>query len=556
MSFNKFLNNKSNNSCDFIIDSDSSFDNRNCDDYFFNKSDLEKMNHFTNLTDRYKLCNKIYYYFNMGNNLWVEEKQNNSIVNRICEETSNILVPEKKYVVELLSKKIDEYASKKNKGTLTTDDSIKFEELKEALKEFNKFIDKAIKEHQKTKFAKSVIEFFNHKIIDEEFTEKININNQHLLPLRRRNMNLKTGKMEDRKKEQYFTQAIGLDTSEFDYVNEISEDDDYYKIVDKFFLDICTGSEVKKQYLQKILGYFISGNVKFGRCFYIFFGDGKNGKSAIMEIMSEIMRYYCKAVESSIIVKRGKKNAGQASPELVALDYGVRLAILSETEEGEKLNEELIKNITGGDSISYRALRENNKSFVSEAKLCMLTNNKPYFQLSQSMVDRIRFLDFKSRFISEEPKVDENGNKINKNEYRANPDLVQELKTTYKAYVLKFIINGAIRFFSDGNMNVPNDEELIKENMSYINEMDSYKRFCDECFVIDNAEKVLSSVVHEKYKKFCTDEGIPPISLSKLKQLLLKQFPQKKDSKFYYYGFRLDEEPSEEQNDVELPGMY
>lgn len=557
MNFNKFLNNKTNGSCDFVLDNDSSFDNRNADDYFFNKSDLEKMSHFKNLTDRYKLCNKIYYYFNMGNNLWVEEKQNNSIVNRICEETSNILIPEKKYVVELLSKKIEEYTAKKNKGTLTTDENTKFDELKEALKEFNKFIDKAIKEHQKTKFAKSVIEFFNHKIIDEEFTEKININNQHLLPLRKRNVNLRTGKMEDRKKEQFFTQAIGLDTHDFDYVNEISEDDDYYKIVDNFFLDICTGSEVKKQYLQKILGYFISGNVKLGRCFYIFYGDGKNGKSAIMEIMSEIMRYYCKAVESSVIVKRGKKNAGQASPELVALDYGVRLAILSETDEGETLNQDLIKNITGGDPISYRALRENNKSFVSEAKLCMLTNNKPYFQLSTSMVDRIRFLDFKSRFEFGEPERDAEGNKINKNQYKANPDLVSQLKTTYKAYVLKFIINGAVKFFEDGHMNVPNDEELIKENMSYINEMDSFKRFSDDYIIIDDSEKVLSSTVHEKYKKFCDDEGIPSITKTKLKQLILKQFTMKKDSNNYYYGFKLKpDDDGDDDSSGNIAGMF
>ena len=98
-------------------------------------------------------------------------------------------------------------------------------------------------------------------------------------------------------------------------------------------------------------------------------------------------------------------------------------------------------------------------------------------------------------------------------------------------------------------MNVPNDEELIKENMSYINEMDSFKRFSNECLSIDPTEKVLTSVVNERYKKFCSDEGIPPIKNSQLKQLLLKQFITKKDSNNYFYGFKMKDEDEDDEDD-------
>ena len=72
--------------------------------------------------------------------------------------------------------------------------------------------------------------------------------------------------------------------------------------------------------------------------------------------------------------------------------------MLSETNDGDKLNENLIKQITGNDSISYRPLYGKQKEFKTEAKLCMLTNNKPFFKLSTSMIDRIRFLNIGSRF--------------------------------------------------------------------------------------------------------------------------------------------------------------
>jgi hypothetical protein len=147
----------------------------------------------------------------MGSNLWVEERTEDSVINRICECTSDILLPEKKFVSDMLSKKLAEYVLKKQKGTMTTEESAEFEELKEANKEFLKFIDRTIKDHQKTKFAKSVINFFHHKIIDAEFMDKININNHHLLPLRTKNLNLKIEK--DRRKlydyqNKYFLNTI------------------------------------------------------------------------------------------------------------------------------------------------------------------------------------------------------------------------------------------------------------------------------------------------------------------------------------------------------------
>ena len=173
MSYNKFLNNKFSNSCDFNMNDNLSIlnmGNRDSNDYFFNKSDLNKMAHFIDLIRQYKLCNKIYYYFHLGSNLWTEERTDDSVINRICEETQQILIPEKNHVLKLL-------LEARNK--LSVEDKNKFDEINEAIKEFNKFIDKEIKEHQKVKFARSVLSFFHHQISDPDFMDKININNHH-----------------------------------------------------------------------------------------------------------------------------------------------------------------------------------------------------------------------------------------------------------------------------------------------------------------------------------------------------------------------------------------
>jgi putative DNA primase/helicase len=546
MSYNNFLNNKTLKSADDLAEfSILDMQNRDSNDYFFNKSDLEKMDHFKRLIERYKLCplsktKKVYFYFNTGSNLWAEERSDDSMINRICEETGEILIPEKKHVLNILFKLQEPLEKKKKDKTINEMESEKLNEITTAIKEFNKFIDKTIKEHQKTKFARSIISFFNHQITDPEFMEKININNQHLLPLKRMNYNLRTMKIEQRTKEQYFTKCLDID--DFD---EISEHDDNFKTVDKFFNDICSNHKPKKDYLQKILGYFLSGAVPLGRCFFIFYGQGRNGKSALIEIVQGIMgSFYCKSVESSILIKRGVKNSGQASPELEALDYGTRLAVISETDEGDKLNESLIKQVTGGDPINYRALFGDPKEIRSEAKLCMLTNNKPHFNADmKSMTDRLRFIDFKSRFLNESELVNENAYNEDKTlkefYYKAEPELIKELKTTLKKYVLLWMIIGAKKFFDDEHLNIPDDEILKFENLSYLNELDSVQRFIDECCIVGKDEKELVSTVKEHYNKFCVDESIPALKPSKLKDTLTRRFEVKKDNNNYYYGFKI-----------------
>jgi hypothetical protein len=118
MSYNNFLNNKTLKSADALAEfSFLDMENRDSNDYFFNKSDLEKMDHFKRLIECYKLCDKSYYYFNSGSKLWIEERTEDSVINRICQETEAILSPEKKHVLNMLYK-LEEPLEKKRKTKL------------------------------------------------------------------------------------------------------------------------------------------------------------------------------------------------------------------------------------------------------------------------------------------------------------------------------------------------------------------------------------------------------------------------------------------------------
>jgi P4 family phage/plasmid primase-like protien len=499
---------------------------KSTDDLFFLKSDVNKVSSYKLLCDSYKLCNGEYYHYSESTKLWSKESSDDSIHYRVCEYASDLLDIDKRLVYGCF----EEYKN----GDISR---AQMDDLEEDIKKFDKFFKKVYKDYQKLTFSKSILKFINHYVIDDKFTDTININNMHLLPLIDCNLNLQTLKTEGRCKEQKFSDCVQMRGYHvYKNIDKYIQSDEF-KIVDKFFLDICTGSQNKKLYLQKILGYFLTGDVPHGRTFYIFYGQGANGKSAIMDVLNDIMGYFCKTVPTSIILKRAKRGEGQASPEIAVLDYGNRLGVLSETDEGEQINEDLVKRISGYDSIDYRPLYKEPKQFRCESKLVMITNNKPYFNLSQSMVDRIRYLEFKSRFVQE-------GETLSPGHYQRNPDLIHKLKTVYKDYVLLWCALGAKIFFEDKHMNVPDDEELQKENLSYINSCDSFNRFINEYCVISPDGKALKSVIWHTYKKFIDDEKIPKaLTKGKLNELLIEKFGQPvKNSVDYYYGFSMIEQ--------------
>ena len=437
------------------------------DDIFYIKADTNKTVCFTELIKSYKYCNKVYYYYDDSKKLWIEEKTHDSLYFRICEYVVSLLNSDKE-IIEELFKLYGESNVKR----------LDLETLEEDEKKFKKYFNKIYIDYQKASFAKSMVEFFNHKITDNYFTDNINVNNLYVLPLKDCNLDLKLLKPQDRIKEQKFTECSKIEFRQFYKDGEGVENlkkQEGFKIVDKFFLDVCTGNIAKKDYLQKILGYILTGDVAKGRCFFMLYGKGANGKSAVMELMQEIMGYYSKACPTSIILKRTKKSEGGASPEIAVLDYGTRLGVLSEIDDGESLNEELIKRISGHDNIEYRPLYQKVKQFNCEATLVMITNNKPFFNLSDSMVDRIRYIEFKSRFVvAKEDEVLPAGH------YKRDPNLINDLKTIYLNQVLLWVAIGAQKFFEDQHMSVPNDELLILENMSYIKECDSINRFINE----------------------------------------------------------------------------
>ena len=134
--------------------------------------------------------------------------------------------------------------------------------------------------------------------------------------------------------------------------------------------------------------------------FHIYHGSGSNGKSLLVDLMSATLGDYKGTVPITLVTDaRGK--IGGTSDEVLKLK-GVRYAVMQEPSKGAKLNEGVMKELTGGDPIQVRGLYMESEVFLPQFQLAVGTNN--LFDIDSpedGTWRRIRRVIFPSKFVDE-----------------------------------------------------------------------------------------------------------------------------------------------------------
>ena len=121
---------------------------------------------------------------------------------------------------------------------------------------------------------------------------------------------------------------------------------------EQFIDEITSGDKLVAKYLQSVFGMMLLGrNPK--QIMLMLVGLGSNGKSLLLETMLDIFGDYGISVEPGLFLDSQNADPSRPRPEIVKL-AGKRLCITSEPPKGFELNENLIKRLTGGDTISAR----------------------------------------------------------------------------------------------------------------------------------------------------------------------------------------------------------
>jgi P4 family phage/plasmid primase-like protien len=171
--------------------------------------------------------------------------------------------------------------------------------------------------------------------------------------------------------------------------------DSIIKEVNKFMDELFPDEELRRYMWEHLASTLIGTNAN--QTFNIYTGSGCNGKSKLVELMSKCLGDY-KATVPITLITQNRCSIGSTSSEIVAL-VGVRYAVMQEPSKGDKINEGIMKEITGGDPIQGRALFKDSITFIPQFKLVVCTN--VLFDINTNddgTWRRIRICDFMSKF--------------------------------------------------------------------------------------------------------------------------------------------------------------
>ena len=154
-------------------------------------------------------------------------------------------------------------------------------------------------------------------------------------------------------------------------------------------------------YLQKALGYALSGETTQD-CFFLMYGPStRNGKSTLTETITYLMDDYATSTQPQTLAKRNT-NGSAPSPDLARL-RGARFVNVPEPEKGMELNSALVKQLTGGDRIMARYLFGNPFEYSPEFKIFIGSNHIPRIADRTVVTSgRLKILPFNRHFKREE----------------------------------------------------------------------------------------------------------------------------------------------------------
>lgn len=141
----------------------------------------------------------------------------------------------------------------------------------------------------------------------------------------------------------------------------------------KFLNDVMAGDNDLVSYLSRAIGYSLTGEIR-DHVIVFFHGEtGSNGKSTFLQTIHKMMGEYAMPAARNLLF-RGKSDR---HPTELATLHGKRFVVCSEIEDGQAFDEGLVKDLTGGDPINARRMREDEWRFEPTHKLFIAGNHKP-----------------------------------------------------------------------------------------------------------------------------------------------------------------------------------
>lgn len=256
----------------------------------------------------------------------------------------------------------------------------------------------------------------------------------------------------------------------------------------EFLNEVMDGREQLVDYLQRVLGYTLTGSTQED-VFWILYGTGANGKTTFLEAIRAVLGedYALQAPVEMLL----KKRPGGIPSDIARL-RGARFVTATEIGEGRRLDEQVIKHLTGHDTITARPLYGEFFEFTPSHKILVAGNYKPIIkETSLAMWRRPHLVPFSVTF--EEKEQDK--------------ELLGKL-TAEAPGILAWMVEGCLAWQKEG-LKPPDEVRAATEG--YRKEMDVLGPFIEDCCILAENVSAGSGDLYKAYKAWCEENGEKPL---------------------------------------------
>ncbi len=299
----------------------------------------------------------------------------------------------------------------------------------------------------------------------------------HLLNVNNGVIDLRTGDVEGHDKAQLFTYCLGIDYNQNSMCDE--------------WLDFLTESvsvDEMADYLQIVAGYLLSGATTEEVLFYIY-GPPRSGKGTFTEVILSVMDTL--ATGANFRMFTADRTGDTQNFDMAPLK-NKRLIVAGESKRNERMNEAVLKQVTGGDNIYCAYKGRDHFSYRPHFKI-LLTSNYPANAdpTDEAAWQRLRVIHFPHSKSGNEDKG-------LKNRLKSKESLEG---------VLSWMVSGAIAWHESGLPLPESVKNLTKAHKLLAN---SVAIFIDQCCAVTDGEFSAGTPLYHAYKDWCKEEGYSP----------------------------------------------
>lgn len=257
-------------------------------------------------------------------------------------------------------------------------------------------------------------------------------------------------------------------------------------------LETCLPDAEVREYFQAVMGYAAFGEVS-EQAIWILQGKGGDGKSTTMNVLRRMLGSYGDASDIKTFLDQGSRSGADASPDLARLAGDRRLVVATEPPRGSRLNESVIKQITGGSPMVARHLNRDPFEFAPRFKLIIECNARPKISGSDDGIWR-RIVPILWEVQIPKDQMDRG---------------LEEKLFAERSGILNWLLEGAMAWRRLGGLEPPAAVQAAADD--YRRSSNVFAEWFRERLELDKSARVSAKELFEDYTAWCGDQGYEPM---------------------------------------------